>query len=273
MAGMAVADAKTTLKPCVGKQKGFVRNAKTKKCEPKKKTTKKTTKKVVATTKAPVAAAKGTLTFGGIYYSIDRQGLPTPKEVQAIGDAWAQQVNSRGGINGYKVAIEWRDSKYDTARFVQGVKELDQDGVLAIAGSDGYTQVPAADSYIQKVSLPFVGGAPYAPEYDNHPMFFPVSGSQYAGSWGSMVTPINLGFKRLADFHCFGIAAGDSFPTGISQCCSPRHSHIASPLRGFAVSPTRCCYYSISRDVCLTSSAIPSSLAISSTAAKTSPIP
>ncbi|MBW8827711.1 MAG: ABC transporter substrate-binding protein, partial [Acidobacteria bacterium] len=177
-----------------------------------------TTKKAGATTTTtakPGGTTKGTLTFGTIGTSISaNNGSKTQDESRKIAQAWVDQTNAAGGINGYKVAVEYRDARADTARGVAALHELEKDGVLAIVGQDVANSVlPAADDFLSAKKLPVVGGMPYTPEFDTHPMYFPVSAGYYAGVYGQVALARDMGSKYFRNLFCTEVAAcGQSVP-------------------------------------------------------------
>ncbi|MBW8824811.1 MAG: ABC transporter substrate-binding protein, partial [Acidobacteria bacterium] len=197
-------------KPC---KKGFVRN-KAKKCVRK---VAATTKRVATTTtvKSGGTAFKGTLTFGTVGTSINvNTGAKTLDESRKIGEAWVNQTNAAGGINGYKVAVEYRDSRGDSARGLAALRELEKDGVLAIVGQNiANSALPAGDDLFSAKKLPVLGGQPYTPEFDTHPMYFPVSAGYYAGVYGQVALARDMGSKYFRNLFCTEAAAcGQSVP-------------------------------------------------------------
>ncbi|MBW8827662.1 MAG: ABC transporter substrate-binding protein, partial [Acidobacteria bacterium] len=124
------------------------------------------------------------------------------------------QTNAAGGINGYKVAVEYRDSRGDSARGLAALRELEKDGVLVIVGQNiANSALPAGDDMFSAKKLPVVGGQPYTPEFDTHPMYFPVSAGYYSGVYGQVALARDMGSKYFRNLFCTEVAAcGQSVP-------------------------------------------------------------
>src|SRR5262249_58897144 len=76
--------------------------------------------------------------------------------------AWAKDVNSRGGVNGYKISVKTADDKGDPAKASEAIKTLiEDDHAIAIVGqyAGGTASVwqPIADS----AGVPIIGGGCY----------------------------------------------------------------------------------------------------------------
>jgi branched-chain amino acid transport system substrate-binding protein len=172
----------------------------------KKKAT--TTVKSGGPTTTAVAAAKGTIKLGGLYNSRSSStGNPVVEEAFKIGKAWQAMVNAAGGINGYKVDIVWGDNKGDISRSVQNVKELDQAGVLALAGVEAIGQLSASAKYLNDHKLPVVGGRPYIPEFDFDPMFFPTSTGFFAATYAEVAAARDSGARSIFAGYCIEVSS------------------------------------------------------------------
>lgn len=181
-----------------------------------KKVVKKTTKKAVKTTKkatsnAGGAANKGTIKLGTLWSSISSTtGAKTLEEAKKVAQVWVDTANAAGGVNGYKIELVARDNKNDIARGAANVKELESAGVLAIIGADAAAQISASDKLLQDKGLPYLGGVPYTPEFDDHPMFFPVSAGFTAGVYGQVAAARDAGAKHFRSLSCSEVAACSS---------------------------------------------------------------
>jgi len=166
-----------------------------------------TTTARTATTTAGSPAAKGTVKLGTIGTSLNSTtGLRTTDETRKIALAWADQVNAAGGINGYKVQVIFKDGRADTARTLQGIRELNEAGVLAVVGQGVAQNISGSTEYIGKNNVPILGGTPYTPEFDYHPMYFPVSSAYYAGVYGQVAAARDVGAKSFLNAFCTEVA-------------------------------------------------------------------
>jgi branched-chain amino acid transport system substrate-binding protein len=201
---VAATSAVAKAKAC---KKGFVRKGT--KCVRKAAAT-TTTKKAITTTTtaAPTVAAKGTILLGTLGTTIQAtSGARTTEATRKMAQVWTDQVNAAGGINGYKVKMQYEDTRGDTARTLAAIKTLDKAGVLAIVGPNSASNITGSDDYITAASLPIVGGNPHTPEFDSHPMFFPVSASYYAGVYGQVAAARDAGAKYFRNMFCVEVAA------------------------------------------------------------------
>jgi branched-chain amino acid transport system substrate-binding protein len=111
--------------------------------------------------KAP-AQTKGTLVIGNISNATGTTSIPDKGAFDTL-KAWAKDVNSRGGINGYKVAVKTADDKADPAKASEAIKTLiEDDHAIAIVGhyAGGTSTVwqPIADA----AGVPVIGGGCYS---------------------------------------------------------------------------------------------------------------
>ena len=110
--------------------------------------------------KAP-AQTKGTLVIGNISNATGTTSLPSTGAFDTL-KAWAKDVNSRGGVNGYKIAVKTADDKADPAKASEAIKTLiEDDHAIAIVGqyAGGTASVwqPIADA----AGVPIIGGGCY----------------------------------------------------------------------------------------------------------------
>ncbi|MDQ1432694.1 MAG: branched-chain amino acid transport system substrate-binding protein [Actinomycetota bacterium] len=125
-----------------------------------------------APSKAP-SQAKGTLVIGNISNATG-SGLPSTGAFQTL-NAWAKDVNSRGGINGYKVVVKTADDKADPAKASEAIKTLLDAGAIAIvgqyAGGTSSVWLPIADD----AKVPVIGGGCYGVDQVGDQNFFCVT--------------------------------------------------------------------------------------------------
>src|SRR5713101_7110486 len=187
--------AKTTKKRAVAK-----------KAVAKKATTKKATASTASTNPAP-SVAKGTIKLGTLYSSISATtGGKTLEETRRIAEQWKAKTAAAGGINGYKVEVVAMDTKNDSSRALAAIKQMDKDGIVALAGQGAPAQLPAIADYLTSKAIPVIGGAPYTPEFESNPMFFPVPSALLAGSYGFVATARDMGAKHFRNLYCAEIA-------------------------------------------------------------------
>ncbi len=124
-----------------------------------------------ATPSSAPSQTSGQLVIGNISAA---SGIPLASDFafQTL-NAWAKDVNSRGGINGKKVVIKTEDDKGDPAQASAAMKTLiNDDHVVAIVGPyAGATESvwgPIADA----AGVPVIGGGCYSVMYNTDPNFF-----------------------------------------------------------------------------------------------------
>jgi branched-chain amino acid transport system substrate-binding protein len=125
-----------------------------------------------APSKGP-SQAKGTLVIGNISNATG-SGLPSTGAFQTL-NAWAKDVNSRGGVNGYKVVVKTADDKADPAKASEAIKTLINGGAIAIvgqyAGGTSSVWLPIADD----AKVPVIGGGCYGVDQVGDQNFFCVT--------------------------------------------------------------------------------------------------
>jgi branched-chain amino acid transport system substrate-binding protein len=111
-----------------------------------------------APTKAP-SQAKSDVIIGNISNATG-SGLPSDGAFKTV-QAWAKDVNSRGGVNGHKIVVKTADDKADPAKASEAMKSLIDAGAIAIvgqyAGGTSTVWLPIADD----AKVPVVGGGCY----------------------------------------------------------------------------------------------------------------
>jgi branched-chain amino acid transport system substrate-binding protein len=103
--------------------------------------------------------------------------------------AWASDVNARGGINGHPVKMIVIDDSATPEKALTGVKQLvEGDHVRAIVGEYSVLDSLWA-KYVQAKGMPVIGGFSTEPEFAANPDFFPSGGA---------VPPYDYGIASLA---------------------------------------------------------------------------
>jgi branched-chain amino acid transport system substrate-binding protein len=162
-----------------------------------------TTKPGVGSGVAAKPANKGTIRIGtwGISFN-PTTAVRTLEETRKIGEVWESAVNASGGINGYRVNVIYKDTAGDSARALAAIKDLDAQGVVALAGNGDSQRIPAILDYINQKKLPVIGGASFVPNYDTHPMLFPVSTNYYNSSYGTVPPAHDVGARHFRNMWC-----------------------------------------------------------------------
>jgi branched-chain amino acid transport system substrate-binding protein len=122
--------------------------------------------------KAP-SQAKGDLIIGNISNATG-SGLPSDGAFKTV-QAWAKDVNSKGGINGHKVVVKTADDKADPAKASEAIKSLIDAGAIAIvgqyAGGTASVWLPIA----AEAKVPVIGGGCYDQSMGGDQNFFCVT--------------------------------------------------------------------------------------------------
>lgn len=124
------------------------------------------------------AGSKGEISVGGIF------GRTVTKNVdlgayEAV-DAFFQNINSQGGVNGYTFKFEGIDDQGDPAKFAAAVERLTQSGVKAIVSS-AQTEVPGGAAQLQQSGVPYIGGNAHGKDVLAIPNLFPTGANLQNG--------------------------------------------------------------------------------------------
>lgn len=120
--------------------------------------------------------------------------------------AWADSVNTSGGINGRPVKLYVEDDAGSTSTSVTAVKRLvEQDHVVAIVGQASLNADPWA-SYVEQKGIPVVGGNTAATTYLSNPDFFSEGGNLVANFYGVAAVAKQSG-STLGNLYCAEIPA------------------------------------------------------------------
>ena len=90
-------------------------------------------------------------------------------------NAWVKMVNAGGGVNGKKVAAKIVDDGSDPAKASSIVKDLIDDGVVAIVGSGGNTTEAVWRPIADAAGVPVIGGGCYSVDGNADENFFCVT--------------------------------------------------------------------------------------------------
>jgi branched-chain amino acid transport system substrate-binding protein len=119
-------------------------------------------------------------------------------------EAWAQWVNTHGGINGHPVKLIVKDNKNDQALAVSLVKELvEKDHVAAfVSNQDGSLNAGYAD-YLKEKGIPVLGGNVFTLDpWITNPMFFPEGITALQQLNAIVDSAKNSGVKKLGAIGC-----------------------------------------------------------------------
>jgi ABC-type branched-subunit amino acid transport system substrate-binding protein len=83
-----------------------------------------------------------------------------------------EQVNAAGGVNGQKLEVISKDEPVDPAQAVQGAKELEASGVVAIIGPTNEVGPEIVKQVTQPARLPLISPAALAPHFESGGTFF-----------------------------------------------------------------------------------------------------
>ena len=117
--------------------------------------------------------SKGTVVIGNIS-AASVYPLSSPFAFNTL-KAWAKDVNSRGGVNGYKIVVKTADDQGDPAKASAAMKSLIDAGAVAIVGEYAQatesTWLPIADA----AKVPVIGGGCYAVDFNTDQNFYCVT--------------------------------------------------------------------------------------------------
>jgi len=116
--------------------------------------------------------------------------------------AWADEVNDGGGLNGYRIELVIKDDGGVPERALQAAKELvEEDKVVALVGAVG-SQTAAYQQYVEDKGVPVVGGFPTEAPFSSSPMFF-ISGAGAAVTAVGQYTQVaEAGLKKAGVTYC-----------------------------------------------------------------------
>eukprot|EP01036_Dinobryon_divergens_P016102 gene16102-21822_t len=117
--------------------------------------------------KADILIGRSTALSGGM--------APFLSPIHEGQDAAIEDANAKGGIGGRKIRLVTLDDGFDPRRTLENAKQLsEKDGVLALFGVSGTSQVMALLPYLAQAKLPLISvytGSP-AIRAQQHPYLF-----------------------------------------------------------------------------------------------------
>ena len=116
--------------------------------------------------------------------------------------AWVDDKNRSGGLNGHPIKVIIKDDASNPATALKAAKELvEQDKVVAIVSSFSF-QEAAWEKYVAGKGIPVIGGASTNPAFQSDPDFFP-SGTTLVPSLFGMLQQVKAaGKKKLGVMYC-----------------------------------------------------------------------
>lgn len=126
--------------------------------------------------------------------------------------AWADYINTCGGLDGHPVKIVSADDTGDPSQAISNEQTMvETDHVIAFAGDFVPTVGAQADTYLRQVNVPEVGGDGVAPNYFSSPLWYPVTTQIDEQALAAARLAASEGKTKLALFSCV------EFPTVCSQ--------------------------------------------------------
>lgn len=120
--------------------------------------------------------------------------------------AWADELNASGGINGHPVKLYLEDDAGSVSQALTAVKTLvEQDHVVAIVGQASGNASTWAD-YIKKKGIPVVGGNPGEASSTKNDDFFSIGGNPLATFYGVSAAAKDYGTK-FGELYCAELPA------------------------------------------------------------------
>ena len=117
--------------------------------------------------------------------------------------AWAQLVNSRGGINGHSVKVIAADDASDPARGLSLAKQMvESQSAIAFVGSMLPLSLPGIRPYLDQKGIPLVGGDVTLPDWIQDPLIFPQGTDVTSISVASVQLITAGGINKLAVLYC-----------------------------------------------------------------------
>ena len=137
---------------------------------------------------------KGEIVIGNIgsYTGANSASIgPTQKIVQA----WVNEVNGKGGLNGHHLKLVTYDDAGNATNGLNLVKQmLQQDQVVAIVADMSLVDVAWAAT-VQQANVPVIGGQSYSTPFSNNPDFFASGTTVYPRNYGVMAEGRKFGDK------------------------------------------------------------------------------
>lgn len=116
--------------------------------------------------------------------------------------AWVDDRNANGGINGHPIKVFIKDDAANPATALKGVKELIDDNKVVAIVSDFSFQESAWQKYADKKKIPVIGGASTNPAFLTDPNFFASGTTLVPMLYGVLEMTKNAGKKKLGVMYC-----------------------------------------------------------------------
>lgn len=117
--------------------------------------------------------------------------------------AWAQWVNTRGGLNGHPVRLLSADDGGDPSRTQSIVREMvERQGAIGFVGNQMILTVSGAREYLQQRGVPLIGGDLTSPTWNESPVIFPQGTDVRSIARGALDQLVRAGFKKIAMLFC-----------------------------------------------------------------------
>lgn len=117
--------------------------------------------------------------------------------------AWAQDVNARGGLNGHPVKVVSGDDGGDPARALSLARQMvEEQGAIAFIGNMMPLSLSGIRQYLEDNSIPLVGGDMTLPDWIESPVIFPSGTDVTSISVGSIRLLAKAGGTKLAILWC-----------------------------------------------------------------------
>lgn len=117
-------------------------------------------------------------------------------------EAWVDDVNRNGGLNGHPVKLVVKDDASDPAKALQAVKELvEQDKVMAIVGQMS-NATAGTQAYVEEKKIPVIGGLATEQSFLVSPDFFPSGNSAVLETYGMMKEAKEAGATKVGALYC-----------------------------------------------------------------------
>jgi len=151
------------------------------------------------------------------------------KDMRAGIQAYFDQVNRAGGVNGRKLVLKSLDDAYEPARAAENTKKLIQEDVFALLGYVGTPTSEAAKPIFTEARVPFVGAFTGA-ELLRAPFnkyIFNVRASYFAETDAIVELVKKMDLQRIAVFYQ-NDSYGKAGLTGVERAMAARNMKIAA---------------------------------------------
>ena len=117
-----------------------------------------------------------------------------------VWQAWAKQVNARGGINGHPVQLLVADHGGDEGRALSIARDfVENKHAIALSLNPNGT---AVTDYAKSKNIPVIGSILTGSTWNSNPMQFPPFGAELNTSWASANLIKRAGMTKVASMYC-----------------------------------------------------------------------